>query len=147
MDSEALYISNYRQEIRVMLHDVSAVSEIRWVNIHPVTVEFCRDSAFGSHIVFMPKVRWWGAWRSHPIVAELRDAARRAGAFGVTAQVDVKDTSPKTSASKNVWTRRVKIGLAVAISVAAFAGFLLVFIERDSKAQSLYLNNRSTGCH
>jgi hypothetical protein len=138
MDGESLYISNYREEIRVALHDVSAVSENRWLSIHPVTVEFCGDSAFGNRIVFIPKVRWWGAWRSHSIVSELRDAARQVGASGFTTAVDVNDASSETSGSKNVWTRRIKIGLAIAVSVAAFVVFLLLFIERIIKSSEVY---------
>ena len=80
MDDEFLYISNYHKEIQIALRDVSGVSENRFVNIHPITVEFSRCTKFGDRIVFMPTTRWWGGWKSHPIVAELRDAAHRAGA-------------------------------------------------------------------
>jgi hypothetical protein len=78
MDDDALYISNYQKEIRVLLRDVAAISENRWLNIHPVTIELSRPTEFGDRIVFMPKVRWFGFWSSHPVVAELREAARRA---------------------------------------------------------------------
>jgi hypothetical protein len=80
MDDQALYISNFRQEIRVELRDIASVSENRWVNSHPITVEFHRRTEFGDRVVFMPTVRWWAGWRPHPIVAELREAARRAAA-------------------------------------------------------------------
>ena len=77
IDEEALYISNFVKEVRVPLWDIAEVTENRWVNIHPVTIEFRNDTEFGRSIVFMPKVRWFG-WSSHPVVAELREAARRA---------------------------------------------------------------------
>jgi len=138
MDSEALYISNYREEIRVALRDISAVSENRWVNIHPITVEFCTDSAFGNQIVFMPEFRGWGVWRSHPIVAELREAARQAGSIGIMTQVDTKNATPDASSYQNSWLRRVKIGLAITACVATFVGLLLVFIERTIKSSQVY---------
>jgi hypothetical protein len=137
MDSEALYISNYREEIRVALRDISAVSENRWVNIHPITVEFCSDSAFGNRINFMPESRWWG-WRSHPIVAELCEAARHAGSLAITSQMDMKNGIPNTSGYQKAWVRRVKIGLAIAACLATFVVLLLVSIERAIKSSQVY---------
>ncbi|MBI1748653.1 MAG: hypothetical protein HYR55_19010 [Acidobacteria bacterium] len=78
LDDQVLYISNFRQEIVVPLRDIEEVTENRWINIHPVTVHFCRETDFGSSIVFMPKVRWFAFFSSHPIVAELRAASARA---------------------------------------------------------------------
>lgn len=78
MDANALYISNYRTDIVVPLANVSDVTENRWVNIHPVTIHFHSDTEFGSQVVFMPKVRWFGGWRPHPVVAEIRQAVDRA---------------------------------------------------------------------
>jgi hypothetical protein len=78
IDDEALYISNYLKEVRVPLRDIAEVSENRWVNIHPVTIEFRSDTEFGRSIMFMPQMRWSFGWSSHPVVAELREAARRA---------------------------------------------------------------------
>lgn len=77
VDAQTLYISNYQQEIVVPLRDVEDVTENRWINIHPVTIHFYRDTEFGTSIVFMPKVRWFAFFSSHPIVAELRAAAAR----------------------------------------------------------------------
>ena len=78
LDDAALYVSNYAREIRVPLRDIEDVTENRWINIHPVTVHFFRETEFGTSIVFMPEVRWFAFFSSHPIVAELREAARRA---------------------------------------------------------------------
>src|SRR5690349_4561263 len=78
LDDKALYISNYRKDIVVPLQDVAEVTENRWINIHPVTIRFHRETEFGGSIVFMPKVRWFGFFSSHPVVAELRAAAARA---------------------------------------------------------------------
>ncbi len=84
-DSE-LRISNYRREIVVPLSDVDEVTENRWVNLHPVTVQFVRRTDFGHRIVFMPKTRPFGLFSSHPIVAELRAAVQAAkrGPLAVT---------------------------------------------------------------
>ncbi|HEV8400217.1 MAG TPA: hypothetical protein VGQ18_10310 [Gemmatimonadales bacterium] len=78
LDDRALYISNYSKEIEVPLRDIAEVTENRWIHSHPVTIHFHRETEFGDSIVFMPTVRWFGFWSSHPIVAELRAAAARA---------------------------------------------------------------------
>jgi hypothetical protein len=73
-DDEFLYLSNYLREVRVPLKSIDAVTEIRWINIHPVTVHFRVPTAFGRSITFMPRVRVFGQG-SHPVVDELRGAA------------------------------------------------------------------------
>ena len=78
MDDQALYISNYSKEIVVPLANVADVSENRWVNTHPVTIQFHSETEFGTHVKFMPKVRWFGGWSSHPVVEEIRMAVNRA---------------------------------------------------------------------
>ena len=76
-DSE-LRISNFLREIVVPLSDVDQVTENRWVNVHPVTVQFIRRTDFGHRIVFMPQARPFPLFSSHPIVAELRAAVETA---------------------------------------------------------------------
>lgn len=78
MDDRALYISNYSTEISVPLVNVAQVSENRWVNIHPVTIQFHAVTEFGSQVVFMPKTRWFAFWSSHPVVEEIRAAVQGA---------------------------------------------------------------------
>ena len=78
IDDRWLYVSNYLREIRVPLEQIEGVSENRWVNIRPITVEFRRDTDFGLHISFMPKTRWWRFWSAHPVVGELEEAVRQA---------------------------------------------------------------------
>ncbi|MBN1532005.1 MAG: hypothetical protein JXA20_05025 [Spirochaetes bacterium] len=72
MDDQYLYISNYLREIRVRRDQIVKVTENRWINIHPVTVYFRSATEFGDRIVFMPTVRAFAFFSSHPIVAELR---------------------------------------------------------------------------
>jgi hypothetical protein len=78
IDEKFLYVSNFFREIQVPLRDIEDVAENRWVNTRPITVEFRRDTDFGTQIIFMPKTRWWGFWRPHPAVAEIEAAMRRA---------------------------------------------------------------------
>lgn len=78
MTDRELRISNYRREIVVPLSDVEQVRENRWINVHPVTVQFVRRTDLGYRIVFMPKARPFALFSSHPIVAELRAAIERA---------------------------------------------------------------------
>jgi hypothetical protein len=73
-----LRISNYRREIVVPFSEIDEVTENRWVNVHPVTVQFVRRTDFGQRIVFMPKARPFALFSSHPIVGELRSAAAAA---------------------------------------------------------------------
>jgi hypothetical protein len=80
MDDQALYVSNYLEEIRIPLQDVREVTENRWINIHPVTIELLGDTAFGRRVVFMPKVRLFALWSHHPVVGEISEAAAKARA-------------------------------------------------------------------
>jgi len=75
LDGSSLVISNYLKEIVVPLRELKSVSEIRWINIHPVTLSFRRETAFGKSVVFMPRMRWFSFLSSHPVVDELRAAA------------------------------------------------------------------------
>jgi len=82
MDHHALYVSNYAKDIEVPLANVAEVTENRWINIHPVTLVFHAKTEFGSRIVFMPKVRWFAFWSSHPVVDDIRRAVARATGRG-----------------------------------------------------------------
>ena len=75
MDATQLYISNYRREIVVPFANVVDVTENRWVNIHPVTLHFRSPTAFGQRVTFMPTALIFGMFRSHPVVAQLRERA------------------------------------------------------------------------
>jgi hypothetical protein len=75
LDGHVLYISNYRDEISIPVAQVEHVSENRWLNIRPVTIEFRSETAFGQRITFMPKTRWFGFWSAHPVLEEIRAAA------------------------------------------------------------------------
>ena len=75
IDGSSLVISNYLKEIVVPLQELESVSENRWINIHPVTLAFRRETDFGRSVVFMPRMRWFSFLSSHPVVDELCTAA------------------------------------------------------------------------
>ncbi len=72
MDDERLYVSNYRTTMEVHRSRIRSVSENVWINIHPVTLHLSASTEFGDKIVFVPKVRPFAFFSSHPIVGELR---------------------------------------------------------------------------
>jgi hypothetical protein len=74
IEDSAIYVSNYLKEIRIPFDAVADVTENRWINIHPVTIHLRSTTEFGDRITFMPKIRIF-SWRSHPVVAELRELA------------------------------------------------------------------------
>jgi len=76
MDGQFLYLSNYLREIQVPLAAVESVTEFRWENSHPVTIHFVRPTEFGSSVTFMPKMRPFGFFSSHPVVGRIRAAAK-----------------------------------------------------------------------
>ena len=75
VDSKNLYVSNYLREISIPLTMITDVTENHWINIHPVTVHFRTVTEFGQKITFMPTIRFFGLWSSHPVVAELKQLA------------------------------------------------------------------------
>jgi len=76
VDDDFLYVSNYIKEISIPLSNIEDVTENKWINIHPVTIHLKSPSEFGDKIIFMPKVRVFAFFSSHPVVAELRELAR-----------------------------------------------------------------------
>ena len=80
VDERYLYVSNYLKEISIPLSDICDVTENRWLNSHPVTIHLRSSSDFGDKIVFMPKVRFFAFFSSHPVVSELKGLATSRGA-------------------------------------------------------------------
>jgi hypothetical protein len=83
IDGDFLYVSNYIKKISIPLSEIQDVTEIVWLNIHPVTIHLKSPTEFGDKIVFMPRVRVFAFFSSHPVVAELKELAVRnpAGKF------------------------------------------------------------------
>ena len=76
IDSNHLYVSNYLREISIPLSEISDVTENLWINSHPVTIHLRAFSEFGDKIVFIPKIRMFAFFSSHPVVSELMELAR-----------------------------------------------------------------------
>ena len=77
----ALYISNYRTEIRVPFSEIRDVREgfsMRWFVI---CIDLKDPTALGQHIEFRPKFHLYRS-RPHPIVRELQTHSQNAGAEG-----------------------------------------------------------------
>ena len=83
-DEHSLYISNYINEISIPLDDIDNVTENTWLNIHPVTIHLKHPSRFGSEITFMPKIKFSAFGEEHPVVHELRRAAKIDGGKSMT---------------------------------------------------------------
>jgi hypothetical protein len=75
VDENFLYVSNYLKEISIPLAQIYDVTENLWINIHPVTIHLKTPSEFGEKIVFMPTLRYFAWFQSHPIVDELKTLA------------------------------------------------------------------------
>jgi len=76
IDGSDLVISNYRRTIRVPVSDIDDVTENVMINIHPVWIHFRKPTEFGPKIMFMPTVRMFALFSSHPVVANLKALAR-----------------------------------------------------------------------
>lgn len=71
-----LYVSNFLKEIQIPLTEVEKVTENVWLNHNPVTIHLKHSSEFGKKIVFMPTIRFFTFYSSHPIVGELKELIR-----------------------------------------------------------------------
>jgi hypothetical protein len=74
IDASNLYVSKWFREFTIPMKEIAKVTEIRWINAHPVTIHFRDGTGCGGSVMFVPK-RSLGLWRKHPIVAELRQLA------------------------------------------------------------------------
>lgn len=75
VDDDFLYISNYRNEIKVPLSNISEVTETKWIRTRPITIHLKSDSEFGRKIVFTSKMKGFRVFADNPIVAELKELA------------------------------------------------------------------------
>ncbi len=75
IDDEFLYVSNYRNEIKIPLSNISDVTEIKWTRTRPITIHLKNDSEFGRKIVFTSKMNGFRIFADNPIVAELKELA------------------------------------------------------------------------
>lgn len=101
VDGNSIYISDYFREAKLPLGDILEVSENRWIDLHPITIEFASSAPWSHYIRFMPKIRpLVPQWFPHPVAAELRDMIYWAkGANG-----------SRTSCRRIPWPCRLPIG-------------------------------------
>ena len=73
----AILVSNYFNEWRVPFALIESVSQNRWVQNRPVTIQLRADVGCGTSIKFLPPRRWFlfRFWREDPVVTELRRLA------------------------------------------------------------------------
>lgn len=80
IDGDFIYVSDGTQEVSVPLNTITSVTENRWLNYHPVTVNFKTPTDFGPKVTFMPIWRvtfsLTGRQPSHPVMQQLQDAVR-----------------------------------------------------------------------
>ena len=72
MNGSHLYVSNYRREIQIPFSDVERVTETFFFGPKLITVILKSPTEFGTRIRFLPEDILFDAFRSHPIVKELR---------------------------------------------------------------------------
>jgi hypothetical protein len=71
VDDDALYISNYKTEIRIPLTEVLEVKECRRSDWFVLALDLKHPTAFGQHIVFPPRFQlYWSGL--HPVAKELK---------------------------------------------------------------------------
>ena len=80
IDRDWIYVSDFRQSVKLPLSDILGIRENAWIKSHPVTIEFAAATPWGHYVRFMPKIRLLLGWTPNPMVAELRDMVNRAKA-------------------------------------------------------------------
>ena len=70
----AILVSNYFNEWRVPFSLIESVSQNRWVQQRPVTIQLRADVGCGTTVKFLPPHRYFlfRFWREDPVVAQLR---------------------------------------------------------------------------
>lgn len=77
IDDDFLYVSTFRKQIRIPLKHIQHVKENFWARPKLISLTLNQPSEFGTKIVFVPTSLVFAAFRSHPIVQEIKIAVRR----------------------------------------------------------------------
>jgi hypothetical protein len=77
IDDHNLYVSDWRMDVTISVIEVERVSEFIFSEPRRVTIHLKNPSQFGQKIVFLATYQTFSFFRSHPIVSELRELARR----------------------------------------------------------------------
>jgi hypothetical protein len=73
----AILVSNYLNEWRVPFALIESVSQNRWGQNRPITIQLRADVGCGTTVKFLPPRRWFlfRFWREDPVVGQLRALA------------------------------------------------------------------------
>ena len=78
LDGDVLVISDRGRDVLVPLRDVERVSGSVLMNPELIWLHFRRPTDFGTKVLFMPPLRFFGRYTRHPLVAELEALIARA---------------------------------------------------------------------
>ena len=77
IDEDFIYVSQFRNEIKIPLVDIQQVKENFMARPKLITLTLNPPSEFGRKIVFVPAPLLLGAFRKHPIVEEIKRLVQR----------------------------------------------------------------------
>jgi hypothetical protein len=79
LSGDSLIISNFKVEISVPFKDIERISGSILVSPELAWLHFRQPTEFGTKVVFMPQIRWFGGFTVHPIVQELKELSSKMG--------------------------------------------------------------------
>jgi hypothetical protein len=125
LEGDSLVVSNFRDSVRVPLHDVARVTPSRFTNPESIQLDLVVPCSFGQRITFLPPQRWVRGFTPHPLAAELAALVqeRRLGGAGPVAVL-----------APVPWRRIVLGGVAAAVAITVF----FAAVGREIRASDSY---------
>ena len=77
ISSGNIIVSNYFKVVTIPGHDIETVTQNRLINTREITIRLRNETAFGSKIVFIPKVSF-RLFSEDPVVNRLRNLGTKA---------------------------------------------------------------------
>ena len=71
IDKKSIFISNFRETIRVDLDQIAQITQIKFHRQRPITIHFNRPTAFGMSVTFIPRNRLFEIFHAHPIIKRI----------------------------------------------------------------------------
>jgi hypothetical protein len=125
LEGDSLVVSNFRDSVRIPLHDVARVTPSRFTNPESIRLDLVVPCSFGQRITFLPPQRWVRGVSAHPLAAELAariESQRPGGAAPVAVLAPVR------------WTW-IALG---GVGIAAAAVALLAVVTSEIRASDAY---------
>lgn len=72
IDPQFLYVSNFKEEIKIPFSEIDAVTENVWILPRKITVRLNKPSSFGKRIDFLGYYQPFIFFKTHPAVEEIR---------------------------------------------------------------------------